>query len=746
MPNKTLGNFSPESGILPITEFLQTILEADLPIVTNNKRISYYNVPAAFDIEVSSFYQEVESESTKQASMYIWQFGILNWVTCGRTWKEFTNFMEVLSMVLNLSSDLRLMIYVHNLAYEFQFIRKLIKWDKVFLLDERKPVYAIWGGYEFRCSLKLSSKSLAKVGEDLVKYTQHKHVGDLDYQLTRFSNTPLSDKELGYCEADIRVLLAYIQEKIETDGSICYIPLTNTGYVRNYCRKQCFKRYKRYRGLIGRLTLEPDEYAQLKRGFSGGFTHASARYVAVGKEEPLNDVGSFDFTSSYPAVMLTEKFPMSKGIKVSAINSTEEFEEYLARYCCLFDVTVYNVRPKVDYDHPISVSKLILPSDKEERRKILAGITQDNGRVVSAEQIKITMTEQDWIVFTEFYDFGDPDSEEPDYTIHNMIIYRKGYLPKDFYKSILELYKRKTILKDVDGEEVNYMISKNMLNSAYGMTVTDIVRDILEYDIDYLQPRKPDLVESIKTYNESKKRFLFYPWGVWVTAYARRNLFSGIMACGEDYIYSDTDSIKILNPESHMDYINWYNQNIMKKIKQASDCLRIDISEYSPKNKKGVAKTIGIWEYEGKYKHFKTLGAKRYLVEHYDGTYALTVAGVHKKKACQYLQDKARKHNFPAIAIYHSGMLLWYLLFFKLETPFDYFTHELCVPQESSGRLTLTYVDNPCSGKAIDYLGNECEYHEESYIHMEPSEYNLTMSIEYRGFLNLIYGIKEDSW
>jgi hypothetical protein len=46
------------------------------------------------------------------------------------------------------------------------------------------------------------------------------------------------------------------------------------------------------------LTLDADEYAQLKRGFSGGFTHACAKYVAKGKEKPLEDVGSFDFTSS----------------------------------------------------------------------------------------------------------------------------------------------------------------------------------------------------------------------------------------------------------------------------------------------------------------------------------------------------------------------------------------------------------------------------------------------------------------
>lgn len=728
--NTGITTFSPESGLIDQETFLRTIASAEFPIITNNKRISFYNIPAAFDIEVSSFYNGVEYDSTgtshprKCAAMYIWQFGILNWVTYGRTWDEFLAFMEAVSKILGLDSEMRLAIYVHNLAYEFQFMRKLITWDKVFLLDDRKPVYAIWGGFEFRCSLKLSSKSLAKVGEDLVKYREHKHVGDLDYQLIRFHSTPLTEEELGYCEADIRVMLAYIQEKIESDGSISNIPMTNTGYVRNYCRKECFKRYKSYRKLMGELTLDADEYTELKRGFSGGFTHASAKYVAEGKEKPLEDVGSFDFTSSYPAVMLTEQFPMSKSRLVDNIDDWNQFHYYLHNYCCLFDITLYNVYPKVDFDHPVSFSKLILPSNPEERRRVLSGITVDNGRVVTAEEMTITMTEQDWFTFCDFYNFGDEEGCEKDFQIHHFRIYEKGYLPKEFFTAILELYRRKTVLKDVDGEEINYMISKNMLNAAYGMIVTDIVRDILEYDTEaheYEPKRKPDIKEAVEKYNNAKKRFLFYPWGVWVTAYARRNLFTGILACGEDYIYSDTDSIKIFNPEKHMDYINAYNEKIMRKVQRAADFFGIESTEFAPKNKKGVPKPIGIWEYEGKYKRFKTLGAKRYLVQRQDGSYVLTVAGVNKKKACKYLEE-------------------------HFDDPFDGFTHELCVPKEYSGRLTLTYKDDSCEGEAFDYLHKKQYFHEESSIHMEPSDYNLTMSEEYRGFLNYMYGIVEDSW
>lgn len=714
MPTKTL-TFSPERGLISPIKFLQKIASCDIPTVTTNKNIVYFNVPCAFDIEVSSFYACEE----KRATMYIWQFGILNWVTYGRTWEEYFVFLNALRSIIGIDSTHRLAIYVHNLAYEFQFLRKRVDWDKVFLLEERKPVYAITDGLEYRCSLKLSSKSLKKVGEDLIKYQEYKHTGDLDYQLIRHSKTPLTKEELGYCEADIRVLLAYIQEKIEMDGDITRIPMTNTGYVRNLCRKSCFSRYKRYKNLMASLTLDADEYEQLKRGFSGGFTHACAKYVAEGNSSPLEDVGSFDLSSSYPTVMIVEKFPMSSSRIIenmgegSDVTKWNRLHYYLNKYCCLFDVTLRGLVPKVDYDHPISKSKLIAGE----------GLYEDNGRIVYADSLTITCTEQDFFTYEKFYYWES-------YQIHLFRVYEKGYLPTELVLSIIELYKKKTVLKDVEGEEINYMINKNMLNSAYGMIVTDIVRDILEYNQDYVPKHKPKITEAIDTYNKQVKRFLFYPWGVWVTSYARRNLFSGILACGDDYIYSDTDSIKIFNPEAHMDYIDSYNSNMMKKVERAAEHFGVEPAELTPLNRKGQPKPLGVWEFEGKYKRFKTLGAKRYLFERYEKDvniekgkyrYVLTVAGVNKKSACDYLVE-------------------------RYGDPFKGFTNHMKIPSDYSGRLTLTYFDEKASGEVTDYLGNTCEYEELSYIHMEPSEYDMSMSDTFVYFIRTVYGIKEDSW
>ena len=679
--------FTVGEGLISRAEFLNNITQFvdDKWIVNNNKNIGYYNIPASFDIEVSSFYENGE----KRAVMYIWQFGIWNYVTTGRTWEEFIAFISVLKNIMFLSDKLRLIVYVHNLPYEFQFIRKRLKWEEVFLLDDRKPVYANSHGIEFRCSLKLAGgKSLANVSEDLQKYKCEKMVGDLDYKVIRSPLTVLTDKELKYCENDIRVVNCYIQEKIEQDGDITRIPLTNTGYVRNYCRKACFSRWKPYHNLMQELTITPDEYRQLKRAFQGGFTHANAHHV----NQVLKNVGSHDFTSSYPAVMVLEKFPMSQAISVKGTINEEQLTELLLNYCCLFELEIWNIIPKLNQEHPISRSKCY----------ICEGEVADNGRIVTASHIKLTVTEQDYFIYSEFYEWEEV-------AISDFRYYEKGYLPKVFVEPVLELYIKKQMLKDVIGEEVNYMISKNMVNSAFGMMVTDPVRDIIEYVDDLYNVTPGDVEEAIEKYNKNIRRFLYYPWGVWVTAYARANLFSGIIALGDDYIYSDTDSVKSLNTEKHQLYFDTYNYETIEKIKESSAYFNIPLDKYSPLNL-----TIGVWDDEGIFDKFKTLGAKRYMtyrkkVKKGKKNYVLTLAGANKMKSMKYLQSTG--------------------------DPFGKFEDSLIIPKEFSGRGIITYIDEPIEGDMVDCQGNVFHYRELSCAHLEDSEYSLSQSEEFKKYL-----------
>lgn len=685
----------------------------------------YYNVPCAFDIETTSFYRDeqgaafgykdakeiekrTKSKLEKCSVMYVWQFGINGRVIIGRTWEEFLTMCAQISQVLELSEKRILVIYVHNLSFEFQFLSHLFLWDKVFSTDERKPIYARTISHiEFRCSYILSGYSLSKIGEQLQKYKVRKLDGDLDYSLLRHSGTPLTEQETAYCVNDVRVVMAYIQEKIENEGGISAIPLTKTGYVRGYCRKACLKyRNKegkqcmnfRYKDLIDECAISGyEEFRMLHQAFQGGFTHANAYYV----NEVLKDVASYDFTSSYPYVMVSEKFPMSRGIRVQ-VRSREEFELYIKKYCCVFQVAFDDLCSKIGYENYLSASKC----------RLSQGAVINNGRIAAAAYLETTITNIDYELMSKCYSWGGC-------TVGVMYCYRKGFLPTEFVMSILKLYEKKTTLKGVEGKEVEYLASKEMVNACYGMTVTDPIRDEFIFDGEEWKTKAVSVVEAealLEKYNGQRNRFLYYPWGVFVTAYARRNLWSGIFEFKDDYVYSDTDSVKVLNYQKHLDYIQRYNDLVESKLKLCCLIHHVPFSMVEPKTIKGEAKRLGVWDFEGVYSDFKTLGAKRYMVRK-GGKFSLTVSGVNKKVAIPYLLETYGE----------DGIM-------------DAFTENLHIPPQGTGKNIHTYIDYEIQGELTDYKGVKAPFKERSGVHLEATDYTMNLSCQY---IQYLMGIKQ---
>lgn len=695
---------------------IMDVLMAVKPTIEESasNKLTYLDIPASFDIETSSFYRGSGKHREKCACMYEWTLGIGGLVIVGREWHDFVEICRIISAVLELGQKRRLVIFVHNLSYEFQFMRKWFRWPTVFAIDTRKPLYAVTDlGIEFRCSYLLSGYSLESLGEQLHRFPVKKLVGYLDYSKIRHSTTPLTEDELSYCVNDVLVVMAYIAELILRDGGIARLPLTKTGYVRRFCRNMCFyeggdpsvESFKalRYRSLMAGMTLEPDEYQQLVRAFQGGFTHANPFFSG----RLVEDVTSYDFTSSYPCVMVAEQFPMSRA-QIVRPRSREEFERNLKCYCCLFDVEFEGLMSKVWIDSYLSLSRCW---EVEEA-------VVNNGRVVSAARLRTTITEQDFMIIRKWYSWEHM-------RIGTFRRYKKDYLPTDFVLAILSLYHDKTTLKGVEGKEVEYLNSKEMLNSCYGMAVTSVIRDEHGYAGDeWLDPKKPDIKAAIIRYNKNGGRFLFYPWGVWVTAYARRNLFSGIVEFGDDYVYSDTDSIKARHAERHAAYIEDYNERITRQLRRAMNYHALPHSLIAPLTKEGVPKPLGVWDFDGHYSKFKTLGAKRYLVQYSQdernkkkdrGKISLTVSGLNKQTCVPYLNRNGRA--------------------------FDEFVDELYIPPEYTGKNTHTYIDAERTGTVTDYLGVEAPFRELSSVHMEAADYSLSISREYADFLR---NIRED--
>lgn len=738
-----------QAGVAPIYDVddIENVLMNQCALVSftaSNKRyegerIRYLNCPAAFDIETTS----TEIGGEKVSFMYQWQFGINGAVFMGRTWEEFVELIERISQFYLASATKRIVIFIENEAFEFQFMRKYFDWEYVFSLDERRPVAALTTlGIEFRCSYILSGYSLEKIGENLMTYKCNKLVGQYDYSKIRHCDTPLTQTELNYCEMDVRVIMAYIQEKIEEDGSIANILLTKTSYVRQYVRRYTLYNKdplisKDYKKLIKKLTLEPDEYLLAHEAFTGGFTHGNPYYIDVTlktgnsiNNKVIKSIHSIDFTSSYPSSLIAFKYPMGKGTKLE-ITSKKEFLKYYnsSAFVSIFKIKLINLTEKENVpDNILSLSKCFTNEEHTIKMSHHDAIT-NNGRIVMAyTDVYTTITSVDFEALTKFYDF--------DYEVSTMWIYKADYLPKPFIECILHFYKLKTELKDIPGKEAEYQWAKGMLNALYGMCVTDICRDDIIYnDLQEWDHQKHDFAgisNRIYDYNTSKSRFLSYIWGVFCTAYSRANLYSGLLEFNEDYIYSDTDSIKCINIEDHMTYFNNYNFWIVNCLENTLKHYNIDPAEISPLDKNGNSHPLGVWDWETQkdpYLKFKSLGAKRYLTYQKKKGHSLTVAGLPKSTGELDANDHIIKTVKKLVDRYGEDGI------------FDAFKNDMVVTPDETNKLLLTYVDGPCEGYITDYLGNVGHYSERSYVHMAKIGFEFSRD---KAFIDYLLGIKTE--
>ena len=586
------------------------------------KRKRYDNTIYTFDIETTSFlilnneqipaikYLELSKKEQEQcifmSNMYIWMFGINDEVYYGRTWEEFKGFLIRLE---NWGTDCKKYVFVHNLAYEFQFLRNIFNMKNVFARKSRKPIKFELEDFniEFRCSYMMSNCSLEKLA-DVYKLDVKKLVGNLDYSLMRNSKTELTEKELAYCENDCLVVYKYIEKELETYETMKSLPLTSTGHVRKELKSKIEKDYSYINKVRRSVNIDGHVYNLLIDAFAGGYTHANWIYA----DEVIKNVNSYDFTSSYPYVMLTEKYPASEFRKIGVT----KIEQMKSCFAYIVHVKFTNIKCKY-YNNFISQSKC---------KKIYKG-RYDNGRVMGAEELEIVLTDVDLKFIFETYEFESYEFLECYYSIYD-------YLPKQFLEFILEKYINKTKFKNVEGKEVEYALEKAKFNSLYGMTVTNNIKDEVIFENDNGWSEKAISNEKIQELLEKEKKlgFLSFSYGVWVTAYARYNLLSNLVKLDEYVIYADTDSLK-LREGFDIEVINNYNKSVTEKIKKVSNELEIDINKFCPTDSKGIKHELGVFDHDAFYKEFITQGAKKYAyIDSKDNKIHITVSGVPKKR------------------------------------------------------------------------------------------------------------------
>lgn len=499
---------------------------------SRNKK-NYIDLVCAFDIETTRI-KEIE-----QSVMYIWQFQVDEKVTViGRTWREFDYFMR--AIVSDLEDMDYIVVYVHNLSFEFQFLSGIYPFskDEVFALDKRKVCKCeMYEHFEFRCSYIQTNMSLDMFTEKM--NVKHKKLsGDLDYNVERYSYTELTETELAYCINDVQGLVEAIKTEMKNDGDTLYtIPLTSTGYVRRDVKNALTGN----RWIIG---IQPDfeTYQVAREAFRGGNTHANRFYVGW----ILEGVHSADRSSSYPGVQCNRAYPVTRFHKISKpVPDASQIIDMMQRRekAILMRVSFRGVSLN---DYSWGCPYLA----KDKCRTVINGVF-DNGRVLSADYLETSITDVDLRIIVEEYHIVEIVPIE-------VFTARYGKLPAAMLDIINEYYRKKTELKDVDGQEYLYMKSKNKLNSIYGMTAQDPVKESILYEdeefiIDTSKSKK-ELLEDFM-----KRAFIPYTWGVWCTAWARYELERGMRIVtdqGGTFIYCDTDSIKYLGDVDFSTYNN----------------------------------------------------------------------------------------------------------------------------------------------------------------------------------------------
>lgn len=640
-----------------------------------------------FDIETSSIlvvngnvisadkYDELtdadKDECLKIGFMYIWMLGINDNVFYGRTWEELRIFFGKLN-------KRKKNIFVHNLSYEFQFLSGNFKLNNVFARKERKVIKCEIEEYNiiFRCTYFMTNVALSKL-TDVYNLPVRKKDGDLDYNLVRNSKTPLSTKELAYCEYDCLVIYYYIKQELSFYKKFDKIPNTLTGRVRKELQAKVLKDYN-YRSKVQKsINTDPHIYNLLVDCFAGGYTHANWLYV----DDIIKNVVSWDFTSSYPFVMLVEKYPSSRFKKCYVRN----IENILFNdFAYIINIEFINIKSNF-FNNIISKSKAYY---------IENGI-YDNGKIVSSSLLKIVITEIDLKIIREFYSFDD-------YNIVEIYYANKSYLPLKLIDFILDKYNNKTEYKNVVGKEYLYSIEKSKFNSLYGMCVTNTIKDDCifkdgEWSLSVLS--NFDIIDKLN--NDYKKGFLSFAYGVWVTSYARYNLLSNVKLLDEYVVYCDTDSIKLVDGYD-INVIYNYNKSVDDKISKVANFYDIDINRFTPIDCEGIPHKIGLFDKDGEYLYFKTLGAKKY----------------------SYVDKAKKKLHITVAGVPKEGVVC-------LKNDINNFNDNLFFNASDTGKKQIFYNDEQPSLKVIDYLGNADIISEKKGICLMPCSYTLSKSLVY---------------
>ena len=412
-------------------------------------------------------------------------------------------------------------------------------------------------------SLKILNFSVEQIAKD---FNLPIRKLELDYKANREIGHILTEHEIDYIRNDVEIMARALEIMFNQNLTKMTI---GSDALDNY--KKMNKNFKKYFPI---LPYEIDK--DIRRSYKGGFTYLNDVY----KEKETADGIVLDVNSLYPSVMKYEKLPFGSPLFFEGKYEYDLlYPLYVQTLSCTFNIKENKI-PTIQIKNNLA----FIPNEY---------IKSSDGDVVT-----LTLTNIDLELFFEHYDV-------------DVIEYHGGWKfrsIKGLFSGYIDYWSSQKIQAKKDKNDALYRISKLMLNSLYGkFGLNPDVRGKFPY-------LNEDGIVKYGMYPKEIRESIYIPVASFITSYARRKTITTSQSIkdyttnkyGIDYyIYSDTDSIHLLN----------IDENELSSF--------VDIDDYK----------LGAWKLESKFKRGKYLRQKCYIELGYDDRLNVTVAGLPKKLA-----------------------------------------------------------------------------------------------------------------
>ena len=478
-------------------------------------------------------------------------------------------------------------LYFHNLKFDGEYIfnyllnngydcikTKKERRDNTFttLISETGQFYSIEIFFETQNkkhinkvtiydSLKILNFSVEQIAKD---FNLPIRKLELDYKTNREVGHILTEHEVDYIRNDVEIMARALEIMFNQNLTKMTI---GSDALDNY--KKMNKNFKKYFPI---LPYEIDK--DIRRSYKGGFTYLNEKY----KEKETADGIVLDVNSLYPSVMKYEKLPFGSPL----------FFEGKYEYDLLYPLYVQTL------SCTFNIKENKIPTIQIKNN--LAFVPNEYIKSSDDDIVTLTLTNIDLDLFFEHYDV-------------NVIEYHGGWKfrsIKGLFSAYIDYWSEQKIQAKKDKNDALYRISKLMLNSLYGkFGLNPDVRGKFPY-------LNEDGIVKYGMYPKEIRESIYIPVASFITSYARRKTITTSQSIkdyttnkyGIDYyIYSDTDSIHLLN----------IDENELSSF--------VDIDDYK----------LGAWKLESKFKRGKYLRQKCYIELGYDDRLNVTVAGLPKK-------------------------------------------------------------------------------------------------------------------